>query len=85
MVICILEEQAAFFLENGYVVIKQAFTKQKAADWSKDIWVRLGMDPNDKSTWTKERIHMPWHKREKVSTFAPKASMTIPYVKWPDA
>ncbi|EKM51627.1 uncharacterized protein PHACADRAFT_177048 [Phanerochaete carnosa HHB-10118-sp] len=70
---CISEEQAAFFLENGYVVIKQAFTKQKAADWSKDVWVRLGMDPNDKSTWTKERIHMPWHKREKVSTFAPKA------------
>ncbi|KIP09704.1 hypothetical protein PHLGIDRAFT_116178 [Phlebiopsis gigantea 11061_1 CR5-6] len=71
------EEQADFFLENGYVVIKQAFSKEKAAEWTKNIWVRLGFDPNDKSTWTRERIHMPWHKREKVSTFAPKAWMAM--------
>lgn len=34
---------------------------------------RLGMDPNDKSTWDRERIHMPSHKREPVAIFAPKA------------
>ncbi|KAI0795271.1 hypothetical protein BC629DRAFT_314447 [Irpex lacteus] len=66
-------EQADFFLENGYVVIKEAFTQQKAAEWSQHLWVRLGLDPNDKSTWTRERIHMPWHRREHVSTFSPKA------------
>ncbi|KAI0693230.1 hypothetical protein BC835DRAFT_1354535 [Cytidiella melzeri] len=66
-------EQVEFFLANGYVVIKEAFTKEKAADWSQHLWVRLGLDPNDKSTWTRERIHMPWHKREPVSTFSPKA------------
>ncbi|GJE88533.1 hypothetical protein PsYK624_046160 [Phanerochaete sordida] len=67
------ETQVDFFLDNGYVVIKQGFSKEKAAEWTKNIWVRLGMDPNDKTTWTKERIHMPWHMREKPSTFAPKA------------
>jgi len=66
-------EQVDFFMENGYVVIKQAFTKEKAAEWTQNMWVRLGLDPNDKSTWDRERIHMPWHKRETVSTFAPKA------------
>ncbi|KAI0087059.1 hypothetical protein BDY19DRAFT_958273 [Irpex rosettiformis] len=66
-------QQAEFFLEYGYVVIKEAFTIEKAAEWSYGLWVRLGLDPNDKLTWTRERIHMPWHKREPVSTFSPKA------------
>ncbi|KZT09288.1 uncharacterized protein LAESUDRAFT_735537 [Laetiporus sulphureus 93-53] len=66
-------DEIEFFMENGYIIIKQAFTKEKAAEWTKDMWVRLGLDPNDKSTWDRERIHMPWHKRESVSTFAPKA------------
>lgn len=30
------------------------------------------MDPNDKSTWTSERINMPHHRTENVETFAPK-------------
>ncbi len=58
-------------------MIKQGFTKEKAAEWSKAIWVRLGMDPDDKSTWMRERIHMPWHKREPVATFAPKVIATF--------
>lgn len=67
-------EQVVFFLENGYVVIKQAFTKEKAAEWTKTMWIRLGLDPTDKTTWDRERIHMPWHKKEEVATFAPKVS-----------
>ncbi|RDB28413.1 hypothetical protein Hypma_015216 [Hypsizygus marmoreus] len=66
-------EQVAQFLEDGYVVIKNAFTREKAAEWTKHMWVRLGLDPYDKSTWDRERIHMPFHKREAVSIFAPKA------------
>lgn len=62
-------------MENGFIIIKQAFTKEKAAEWTRTMWVRLGLDPNDKSTWDRERIHMPWHRREPVSSFAPKASL----------
>lgn len=67
-----IEEQVKFFLEHGYLVIKQAFTKEQAAAWTETLWVRLGLDPNDKSSWDKERIHMPLHKRETVAEFAPK-------------
>ncbi|KAG2023850.1 hypothetical protein CC2G_001458 [Coprinopsis cinerea AmutBmut pab1-1] len=35
------------------------------------------MDPGDKTTWTRERVHMPVHKRELVETFAPKAWAAI--------
>ncbi|KAF7437128.1 hypothetical protein PC9H_003962 [Pleurotus ostreatus] len=66
-------EQVDKFLEDGYIVIKNAFTKEKAAEWTKSMWTRLGIDPDDKTTWYKERIHMPWHKREQVAKFAPKA------------
>ena len=69
-------------MENGYVVIKQAFTKEKAAESTKNMWVRLGRDPNDKSTWDQERVHMPAHNRERVADFAPKVRqikvLTIP-------
>jgi hypothetical protein len=67
------DEDVDHFMKFGYIVIKSAFTKKKAEEWTKDLWVRLGFDPNDKSTWDRERTNMPWHQREAVSTFAPKA------------
>ncbi|KAF9459430.1 hypothetical protein BDZ94DRAFT_1171561 [Collybia nuda] len=67
------EDQINHFLEHGYVIIKAAFSREKAAEWTQNIWVRLGMDPKDRSTWNQERIHMPSHRREEVESFAPKA------------
>ncbi|KAI0056276.1 hypothetical protein BV25DRAFT_1864976, partial [Artomyces pyxidatus] len=68
------QEQVDFFMKNGYLVIKGAFSKEKSDEWTEHLWTRLGMDPNDQSTWgEKDRIHMPQHKREAVATFAPKA------------
>ncbi|KAF4623510.1 hypothetical protein D9613_001664 [Agrocybe pediades] len=70
-------EQVEFFLENGYVIIKNAFTREQAAEWTKDLWFRLNLDPADKSGWDRERIHLPRKKSEKVATFAPKAWAAI--------
>jgi len=67
------DEQVAHFMEKGYVRIPQAFSKEMADEWTKTLWVRLGYDPNDKTTWTREKIHMPWHRREPVTEIAPKA------------
>ena len=68
----IVEDQVDHFLEYGYIVIKNAFSKEKADEWTKNIWFRLNMDASDKSTWNRERVHMPFQRREKVATFAPK-------------
>ncbi|KAG6829293.1 hypothetical protein H0H92_005047 [Tricholoma furcatifolium] len=67
------QEQIDHFLNHGYIVIKNAFTRQQAEEWTANMWIRLSMDPNHKSTWDRERVHMPWHKRERVADFAPKA------------
>jgi len=66
-------EQVGHFLEHGWVLIPSAFTLEKANEFTHDVWVRLGYDKDDKSTWAKERIHMPHHHREPTQTFAPKA------------
>jgi hypothetical protein len=68
-------KQADHFLEHGFVTIKSAFTKEKAAEWTQKIWIRLGLDSTDKSTWDRERIHMPSHRREEVALFAPKVGI----------
>ncbi|KAH6713948.1 hypothetical protein BKA61DRAFT_643748 [Leptodontidium sp. MPI-SDFR-AT-0119] len=67
------EAQKAQFLDHGFVKISQCFTRAQAADFTSTIWTRLGMDPNDKSTWTNEKTNMSWHRHIAVSEFAPKA------------
>ncbi|KAL3443296.1 hypothetical protein BJX65DRAFT_285540 [Aspergillus insuetus] len=71
------EEQKNHFLQHGYVRIPSCFTREKADEWTRDVWVRLGYSPTDKSTWTKERINMPRHREESVRSFAPKAWAAI--------
>lgn len=44
------------FLEKGYIKIDGAVREEYLDRFTKDAWVRLGMDPNDKSTWTKEKV-----------------------------
>ena len=67
------EEQAQHFLDKGYVVIHDCFSREAAAELTSSVWTRLGYDPDDQSTWAEPSIHMPGHRTLDVSTFAPKA------------
>ncbi|GKT88372.1 hypothetical protein Ct61P_06222 [Colletotrichum tofieldiae] len=70
------ESQKEHFRQNGWLKLSNCFTKEQA-DWvTKDVWTRLGMDPNDKSTW-KPRTNMPHHRIFDASEFAPKAWAAI--------
>lgn len=53
--------------------IPQAFSKEQAADITKNVWTRLGMDPKDKSTWHSIRTNMPSHNTFDAAQFAPRA------------
>ncbi|KIW22959.1 uncharacterized protein PV07_11199 [Cladophialophora immunda] len=66
-------EQVSHFLEHGYVVMPGCFSRAAAAEWTRDVWTRLGMDPADKTTWARERTNMPEHRRLTVAEFAPRA------------
>ncbi|CAL5874307.1 uncharacterized protein PFLUO_LOCUS8602 [Penicillium psychrofluorescens] len=70
-------EQVDHFMRFGYLRLTDCFSREKAAQWTGDVWTRLGYSPTDKSTWACERINMPQHKEEPVKTFAPKAWAAI--------
>lgn len=57
--------------------IPGAFTKEQADSITVDVWTRLGMDPADKSTWTRERTNMPSHRLFDAGDFAPRAWAAI--------
>lgn len=43
---------------------------------TKEVWTRLGMDPDDKSTWT-AHTNMPSHNTFDAAHFAPRAWASI--------
>lgn len=45
------EEDWAFWIHNGYVIIKNAISKEQAAETVKFIWEFEEKDPNNKETW----------------------------------
>ncbi|ORY28602.1 hypothetical protein BCR39DRAFT_559418 [Naematelia encephala] len=67
------DEQVESFMNDGYLRLEGAFSREKADEWTKDVWVRLGMDPNDQTTWMREWTNMPHHRKELVETFSPIA------------
>ncbi|KAI0041388.1 hypothetical protein FA95DRAFT_1565428 [Auriscalpium vulgare] len=69
--------QRAQFLEHGWVRIEGGVPPANIAHFSENVWVRLGYDPDDKSTWQKEKIHMPRHRQIPTAEFMPKAWAAI--------
>ena len=60
-------EQRKQFLDQGWVRIPKAVPPENIARFTEDVWIRLGYDPDDKSTWTKEKVRrqpVPGPKRE---------------------
>ncbi len=66
-------EQAQHFLDKGYVVIEQAFTRAAAEQYTSQAWLRLGYKADDPATWAEEKIHMPTLNRFPIKDFAPRA------------
>lgn len=78
-------EQRAFFLEHGWVKVSQGVPKESVKEWTENAFVRLGWDPEDKSTWNSEAYHMPRHREKKTSEHMPKAyEVACEYVQAPD-
>jgi hypothetical protein len=67
------EEQRAHFLEHGWLKIPGGITPERVKLWTDNAFVRLGWDPEDKSTWTDEASHMPRHREEATSIHMPEA------------
>ncbi|KAK5990115.1 hypothetical protein PT974_08381 [Cladobotryum mycophilum] len=71
------EAEKEHFRANGFVHLKNCFTPEQAQSITADVWTRLGIDPNDKTTWTAMWTNMPHHKTFDAAEFAPKAWAAI--------
>jgi hypothetical protein len=67
------DAQIEHFLQHGFVVIRDCFSREFAEDWTSTAFRRLEYDPNDPSTWIQEIIHMPATHRVPMDEIAPKA------------
>ncbi|KZV63064.1 hypothetical protein PENSPDRAFT_758239 [Peniophora sp. CONT] len=65
------------FVQHGWLKVSGCFTTDAAAFLTATVWTRLGMDPNDISTWRTERTNMPPHRHFPVQDFAPRAWSAI--------
>lgn len=61
------------FMKHGWIKLSNCFTEARVNELTSTLWTRLGMSPNDKSTWSNERIHMPSHTTFPANEFAPNA------------
>ncbi len=64
------------FLTLGFVHLTNCFDMSPGSlhhRWVQDSWQRNGINPNDRSTWPNDKIHMPTTDSLPVSEFSPKA------------
>jgi hypothetical protein len=66
-------EDAAHFIEKGYVVIKGCLSREFAHRWTDEAYARLGYDPDDRATWTEEIVWMDRNHVAPIWEISPRA------------
>jgi hypothetical protein len=67
------DEQAAHFLERGFVTVPGAFDAARAGQWLDEAWTRFGYDRDDPGSWAEKRIHLASRSHVDARAFAPAA------------
>jgi hypothetical protein len=65
-------EQAEHFVTKGYVLVKGCVDRDLAKNWTDQAYSRLGYDPVDRSTWTKDIVWMDRHNIASIKAISPK-------------
>ena len=65
-------EDARHFIEKGYVRVKGCVDPTLAKRWTDEAYTRLGYDPIDRSTWTKDIVWMDRHNTAAIKDISPK-------------
>lgn len=67
------DSQLNDFSTQGFVTLRNCFSREWAREQTDRAWVRLGLDPDDHASWPRKRIHMPSLHRFEVRQAAPTA------------
>lgn len=66
------EADAQHFIEKGYVRVKGCVDPTLAKKWTDEAYGRLGYDPADRSTWTKDIVWMDRHNLAAIKDISPR-------------
>lgn len=66
-------EERQHFVEHGWLKIPGAIKQKYVDEWMSNLWVRLGWDENDKSTWQEEYLKLPRHREVPTHELCPEA------------
>lgn len=66
-------EQRQQFIEKGYVTVKGTLDRGLAKQWTDEAYGRLGYDPVDRSTWTKDIVWMDRNHIAPIKDISPVA------------
>src|ERR1700749_3926960 len=64
--------QRRHFIGKGYVTVKGCVDPALARRWTGEAYARLGYDPNDRTTWTKDIVWMDRHNIAKIRDISPR-------------
>jgi hypothetical protein len=70
-------EDVQHFLQHGWLRVPDALKQEYVDRWIADMWTRIGYNPNDKSTWHTEYMHIPRHREIRHEDFSPKGWAAI--------
>ncbi len=66
-------DQVEHFLARGFVTLPGCFEPARVPGWLDTAWRRLGVDPQDPSTWTEPRVHLSAQDWMDAAELAPAA------------
>jgi len=66
-------QQVELFNEQGYIVIKGAFSREDSIAWVRDECLRAGYDLDDPETWSKEYVRLDTERKVTLPAYAPAA------------
>lgn len=66
-------EDAQHFIEKGYVRISGCLDPDLARRWTDEAYGRLGYDPADRSTWTRDIVWMDRNNVAPIAEISPRA------------
>ena len=71
------EEHRQHFMQHGYCVVRDCFSRDVAMEWTDRAFNRLGYDKEDPSTWVEDIVIMNETMNVKIKDFSPKAWRAI--------
>jgi len=61
------------FNQQGFIVIKNAFSREDSLAWVRDECAHVGYDVDDPQTWTQEYLRVPTQRQETLQNYSPAA------------